>query len=50
MDTRAGIQKAFQDYSMGVNGFEGAHEWKSEIGKRVRPYITGWFALLLAAY
>lgn len=35
MDSRIGIQRAFQDYQMGVNGFEGAHEWKSEIGKKV---------------
>ncbi|ORY77266.1 RmlC-like cupin domain-containing protein [Leucosporidium creatinivorum] len=35
MDSRAGIQRAFQDYQMGANGFEGAHEWRSEIGKRM---------------
>ncbi|KAK4703226.1 quercetin 2,3-dioxygenase, partial [Phenoliferia sp. Uapishka_3] len=35
MDSQTGIRKAFQDYSMGVNGFEGAHDWKSEIGKKV---------------
>ncbi|KAL8287246.1 hypothetical protein RQP46_003698 [Phenoliferia psychrophenolica] len=35
MDSQIGIRKAFQDYSMGVNGFEGAHEWKSEIGKKM---------------
>lgn len=35
MDSRVGIQRAFQDYQMGVNGFEGAHDWRSEIGKTV---------------
>lgn len=34
-DSRQGIQKAFMDYQMGANGFEGAHEWQSEIGKVV---------------
>lgn len=39
-DSTKGIQQAFQDYQMGVNGFEGAHGWRSEIGKKVRR--LGW--------
>ncbi|GAA5850621.1 hypothetical protein JCM3766R1_004584 [Sporobolomyces carnicolor] len=34
MTTREGIIDAFRDYQAGRNGFEGAHEWKSEIGGR----------------
>lgn len=30
------IMRTFQDYQLGMNGFEGAHEWQSEIGRRVR--------------
>ncbi|BGP01704.1 pirin [Rhodotorula toruloides] len=33
--SREGIQKAFLDYQMQKNGFEGAHSWRSEIGKRM---------------
>ncbi|KAJ8292806.1 Mitochondrial distribution and morphology protein 34 [Rhodotorula toruloides] len=35
--SREGIQKAFLDYQMQKNGFEGAHSWRSEIGKRSQP-------------
>lgn len=31
MNTQAEIQKGFQDYQQGTNGFEGAHEWVSKI-------------------
>lgn len=34
MDSREKIVEAFQDYRFGRNGFEGAHEWRSEIGGR----------------
>ncbi|GAA5879159.1 hypothetical protein JCM16303_001321 [Sporobolomyces ruberrimus] len=34
MDTREGILEAFQDFRSGKNGFEGASEWRSEIGGR----------------
>ncbi|GAA5914829.1 pirin family protein [Sporobolomyces salmoneus] len=34
MTSREGIIEAFRDYQAGRNGFEGAHEWKSEIGGR----------------
>ncbi|GAA6062820.1 hypothetical protein JCM10212_001552 [Sporobolomyces blumeae] len=34
MDSVQGIRQAFMDYQLGRNGFEGAHEWKSEIGGR----------------
>ncbi|GAA6015497.1 hypothetical protein JCM11491_004372 [Sporobolomyces phaffii] len=34
LDTQDGIRQAFRDYQYGRNGFEGAHEWKSEIGGR----------------
>lgn len=36
MTTREEIQRTLMDYSMGVNGFEKAHSWKSEIGKQRR--------------
>lgn len=35
MDTKEGIREAFMDYQMGKNGFEGAHEWRSEIGAKM---------------
>ncbi|GAA5822548.1 hypothetical protein JCM11251_006374 [Rhodosporidiobolus azoricus] len=35
MDSVQGIRQAFMDYQMERNGFEGAHGWKSEIGKRM---------------
>lgn len=38
--SREGIQKAFLDYQMQKNGFEGAHSWRSEIGKRVRSLFA----------
>jgi len=34
MTTREEIQKTLVDYQMGMNGFEKAHTWKSEIGGR----------------
>ncbi|KAL1685192.1 RmlC-like cupin domain-containing protein [Schizophyllum commune] len=34
MTSREEIQKTFLDYQMGINGFEGAREWKSKIGGR----------------
>ncbi|KIP09490.1 hypothetical protein PHLGIDRAFT_86544 [Phlebiopsis gigantea 11061_1 CR5-6] len=34
MTNREGIQKTLIDYQMGMNGFEKAHTWKSEIGNR----------------
>ncbi|GAA5956000.1 hypothetical protein JCM3765_000066 [Sporobolomyces pararoseus] len=34
MDSQKGILQAFKDFRDGKNGFEGAREWKSEIGKR----------------
>jgi redox-sensitive bicupin YhaK (pirin superfamily) len=34
MNTQEEIHQAFIDYQMGQNGFEKAHEWSSEIGKR----------------
>ncbi|SCV73928.1 BQ2448_6358 [Microbotryum intermedium] len=36
MDTQQGIRQAFQDFQMGVNGFEKARGWQSEIGKPLR--------------
>ncbi|SDA01528.1 BZ3500_MvSof-1268-A1-R1_Chr10-1g02756 [Microbotryum saponariae] len=36
MDTEQGIRQAFQDFQMGVNGFEKARGWQSEIGKPLR--------------
>ncbi|GAA5888490.1 hypothetical protein JCM5296_000649 [Sporobolomyces johnsonii] len=36
MDTPTGIRQAFMDYQFGRNGFEGAHEWQSEIGNKMR--------------
>jgi redox-sensitive bicupin YhaK (pirin superfamily) len=36
MTTKEEIQKTLIDYSLGVNGFEKAHSWKSEIGKERR--------------
>ncbi|KAI5478053.1 pirin [Pseudohyphozyma bogoriensis] len=38
MDSRVGIQQAFQDYQLGRNGFEGAHDWHSEIGKKMTGF------------
>lgn len=35
MDTKEGIQRAFMDYRMARNGFEGAHSWESDIGKQM---------------
>lgn len=32
MTSRAEIIQAFTDYQRGENGFEGAAEWRSEIG------------------
>ncbi|KAL0946954.1 hypothetical protein HGRIS_013111 [Hohenbuehelia grisea] len=34
MTNREEIQKTLLDYQMGLNGFEKAHSWKSEIGNR----------------
>ncbi|KDQ61055.1 hypothetical protein JAAARDRAFT_709607 [Jaapia argillacea MUCL 33604] len=34
MTTREEIQKTLIDYQMGMNGFEKAHSWQSEIGKQ----------------
>ena len=34
MTTREEIMQTLQDYSLGMNGFEKAHTWKSEIGNR----------------
>ncbi|KAJ3573964.1 hypothetical protein NP233_g2089 [Leucocoprinus birnbaumii] len=34
MTTREEIQKTLLDYQMGMNGFEKAHTWKSEIGNQ----------------
>ncbi|KAJ8700205.1 RNA pol II transcription cofactor [Pleurotus ostreatus] len=36
MTTREEIQKTMIDYQLGMNGFEKAHTWKSEIGNRRR--------------
>lgn len=36
MNTYDEIGEAISDYSMGVNGFEKAPGWKSEIGKASR--------------
>ncbi|GAA5980091.1 hypothetical protein JCM5350_001760 [Sporobolomyces pararoseus] len=33
MDSQRGILEAFEDFREGKNGFEGAREWRSEIGK-----------------
>ncbi|GAA5921026.1 hypothetical protein JCM1841_005064 [Sporobolomyces salmonicolor] len=38
MDTPTGIRQAFMDYQFGRNGFEGAHEWQSEIGSKPPMY------------
>ncbi|KAM0751206.1 hypothetical protein T439DRAFT_313508 [Meredithblackwellia eburnea MCA 4105] len=35
MDSVPGIRKAFDDYSRATGGFEGAHDWKSEIGAKM---------------
>ncbi|BGP18059.1 hypothetical protein JCM10213_008405 [Rhodosporidiobolus nylandii] len=35
MDSVQGIRQAFMDYQLERNGFEGAHGWKSEIGKKM---------------
>lgn len=35
MTSREEIQQAFMDYQFERNGFEGAHGWRSEIGKRM---------------
>ncbi|GAA5977278.1 hypothetical protein JCM10908_004920 [Rhodotorula pacifica] len=35
MCTKEEIQQAFMDYQFERNGFEGAHGWRSEIGKRM---------------
>lgn len=47
--SREGIQKAFLDYQMQKNGFEGAHSWRSEIGKRVRSPLPPQTATTRAA-
>lgn len=31
MNTKREIEQAFEDYQLGKNGFEGAHEWESKI-------------------
>jgi redox-sensitive bicupin YhaK (pirin superfamily) len=33
LSTQSDLEQAFEDYHGGQNGFEGAHEWKSEIRK-----------------
>ncbi|GAA6004084.1 hypothetical protein JCM10207_002418 [Rhodosporidiobolus poonsookiae] len=35
MDSQVGIRQAFMDYQLECNGFEGAHGWKSEIGRKM---------------
>ncbi|GAA5907209.1 hypothetical protein JCM6882_008391 [Rhodosporidiobolus microsporus] len=35
MDSVQGIRQAFMDYQLERNGFEGAHSWKSEIGRKM---------------
>ncbi|GJN92769.1 hypothetical protein Rhopal_005807-T1 [Rhodotorula paludigena] len=35
MTSQKDIMRTFQDYQLGMNGFEGAHEWQSEIGRRM---------------
>ncbi|NP_001079619.1 pirin L homeolog isoform X1 [Xenopus laevis] len=34
MNTREEIAKTIEDFSLGINGFEHAHTWKSKIGKK----------------
>uniref|UniRef100_A0A6I8T0Z4 Pirin n=1 Tax=Xenopus tropicalis TaxID=8364 RepID=A0A6I8T0Z4_XENTR len=34
MNTREEITKTIEDYSLGINGFEGAHTWQSKIGNK----------------
>lgn len=34
MNTKSEIYQAFEDYQTGKNGFEGAQEFESEIGKK----------------
>ncbi|EJU05739.1 hypothetical protein DACRYDRAFT_113787 [Dacryopinax primogenitus] len=36
MTTKEEIMKTLQDYSMGINGFEKAHVWKSKIAENLR--------------
>ncbi|GME76906.1 unnamed protein product [Ambrosiozyma monospora] len=38
--SKAGINQAFFDYQMGINGFERAKGWESEIGHGVTPKLV----------
>lgn len=38
VESREKVQKAIQDYKFGQNGFEGAHNWTSDLKKKMNSY------------